>query len=184
MKKTSHALVLVLSLILALAAGCGQSAAPTQSTAPTQSAAPAQSETPGTAAQVAPHKFVFQCVGTEQGIDYTTGKAFADALLEASGGALEVKVYGTDQLAGGNTNKALEMLATGEVDIGCYAQSVSANINPKIGICTLPWTFTSYADVNEKMAGAAGAYLKEQYAEVGIEWVDYTHNALRQLSNS
>ncbi len=94
---------------------------------------------------------------------------------------MEVKVYGT---AAGRRqhNKALEMLATEEVDIGCYAR-VSRKHHPK-SASVLAWTFTSYADVNEKMAGAAGAYLKEQYAEVGIEWVDYTHNALRQLSNS
>ena len=178
------ALAMTLSLAAcgASSSGSGSSSAPAASTsapAASSSAASASSE-----AKIAPHKFVFQCVGTEQGTDYITGKAFADALLDASGGALEVKVYGTDQLAGGNTNKALEMLATGEVDIGCYAQSVCANINSKIGICTLPWTFTSYADVNEKMAGAAGDYLKEQFAAVGIEWIDYTHNAMRQLSNS
>lgn len=129
-------------------------------------------------------EFVFQCVGTDQGIDFITANKFADVVVEKSGGAISIKVFGADQLAGGNTNKALEMLAQGKVDMGCYSQSVSANINPQIGICTLPWTFTSYEDVNNKMAGSAGDYLKEQYESVGIVWLDYTHNALRQLSNS
>ena len=170
MKKT---LALLLALIMAFAlVACGGNS--NNNTTPA----------PGNNSEIKAHNFVFQCVGTEQGTDYITAKEFAEKLSAASGGALEIKVYGTDQLAGGNTNKALEMLATGEVDIGCYAQSVCANINPKIGICTLPWTFTSYDDVNEKMAGAAGDYLKAEFENVGIVWIDYTHNAMRQLSNS
>lgn len=124
------------------------------------------------------------CVGTDQGIDYITSVKYAETVAEKSGGTINIKVYGADQLAGGATNKALEMLATGQVDIGVYSQSVLANICSQVGVASLPWIFSSYDEVNEKMQGTAGDYLKAQLDEVGITWVDYTHNALRQISNS
>ncbi len=124
------------------------------------------------------------CVGTDQGIDYITSVEFADVVAEKSGGTIQIKVYGSDQLAGGSTNKALEMLATGQVDIGVYSNSVLSNICANIGVTSLPWIFTSYDDVNEKMQGAAGDYCKTELDAVGITWIDYTHNALRQISNS
>jgi len=179
MKKVT-ALVLALLMTVTLLAACGSSG----TAGGTAAGSAAASASGSAAASVKEKKFVFQCVGTDQGTDYITANSFADTVSKMSGGAMTIKVYGADQLAGGNTNKALEMLAKGEVDMGCYAQSVCANINPLIGICTLPWTFVSYDDVNEKMSGAAGEYLKKQFESTGIVWLDYTHNALRQLSNS
>lgn len=129
-------------------------------------------------------KLTMQCVGTDQGIDYITSVKFAERVAELSNQAIQITVYGNDQLANGATTKALEMLATGQVDFGSYSQSVLSTICDKIGICSLPWIFGDYADVNEKMQGEAGAYCETALAEAGIKWLDYTHNALRQISNS
>lgn len=124
------------------------------------------------------------CVGTEQGIDYITSDKFAELVSEKSGGAITISVYGNDQLANGDSNKAMSMLATGQVDLGSYACSVLANINPDMGVCTLPFVFDSYEMVNEYYQGTAGEHCKTLMEDSGIVWLDYTHNALRQLSNS
>ena len=124
------------------------------------------------------------CVGTETGIDYQTSSAFADLVKEKSNGTIEITVYGNDQLVNGDSNKAMTMLATGQVDLGSYACSVLANINSKMGVCTMPFIFANYDEVNEYYGGTAGEYCAEVLAESGITWLDYTHNALRQLSNS
>lgn len=124
------------------------------------------------------------CVGTDQGIDYITSVRFAETVAQKSDGAINIKVYGADQLAGGATNKALEMLATGQADIGVYSNSVLSNICANVGVTSLPWVFSSYEEVNEKMLGAAGKYCEEQLDAIGITWLDYTHNALRQISNN
>lgn len=124
------------------------------------------------------------CVGTEQGIDYITSQKFAELVAEKSNGQITVTVYGNDQLANGDSNKAMSMLATGQVDLGSYACSVLANLNPGMGVCTLPFVFDSYETVNEYYQGTAGEYCQSLMESTGIVWLDYTHNALRQLSNS
>lgn len=124
------------------------------------------------------------CVGTETGIDYQTSVAFAEKVKEKSNGAIEITVYGNDQLANGDSNKGMTMLATGQVDFGSYACSVLANINPKMGVCTMPFTFANYDEVNKYYGTTAGEYCAEVLSESGITWMDYTHNAIRQLSNS
>lgn len=124
------------------------------------------------------------CVGTEQGIDYVTSTKFAELVNEKSGGAIKINVYGNDQLANGDSNKAMSMLATGQVDLGSYACSVLANLNSGMGVCTLPFAFDSYDTVNEYYQSTAGEWCKTLLDETGIVWLDYTHNALRQLSNS
>lgn len=124
------------------------------------------------------------CVGTETGIDYQTSKAFADLVREKSNGTVDITVYGNDQLTNGDSNKAMSMLAQGQIDMGSYACSVLSAVQPKMGVCTMPFTFDNYDQVNQYYTTTAGEYCDKVLGEVGIEWLDYTHNAIRQFSNS
>lgn len=166
--KKMLALAMSLALTVLCLSGCGSKDAPAAS-----GAAPADSV-----------ELTMTCVGTEQGIDYVTSTKFAELVSEKSGGAIKITVYGNDQLANGDSNKAMSMLATGQVDLGSYACSVLANLNPGMGVCTLPFTFDSYETVNEYYQSTAGEWCSTLLNETGIVWLDYTHNALRQLSNS
>ncbi|SBW03435.1 conserved exported hypothetical protein [uncultured delta proteobacterium] len=122
--------------------------------------------------------------GTEQGTDFITSVRFAELVKEKSGGAIKISVFSSDQLAGGNQTKGIEMLAQGITDIGIYANSTLAIIDERVSTCILPWTFTSYEQANTLFAGSAGEYTKQILDKKGIVYLDTTHNALRQVSNS
>ena len=51
--------------------------------------------------------------GTDQGTDYITSVRFAEIVKEKSDGAIKISVFSSDQLAGGNQTKGIEMLAQG-----------------------------------------------------------------------
>ena len=69
--------------------------------------------------------------GTDTQIDSLVANYFADLVMERSGGAVVVDVFPNDTLAGGNATKGIEYIAVGRSDLGAYATSVLANIEPE-----------------------------------------------------
>ena len=82
--------------------------------------------------------------GTDTQIDSLVAHHFADLVAERSGGSITIDVFPNDTLAGGNSTKGVEYIAVGAADLGAYATCVLANIEPKMSVATLPWSFTSY----------------------------------------
>ncbi len=79
--------------------------------------------------------------GTDTQIDSLVANYFADLVMERSGGAVVVDVFPNDTLAGGNATKGIEYIAVGGSDLGAYATSVLANLEPKMSVATIPWSF-------------------------------------------
>ena len=122
--------------------------------------------------------------GTDTQIDSLVANYFADLVMERSGGAIVVDVFPNDTLAGGNATKGIEYIAVGGSDLGAYATSVLANIEPKMSVATIPWSFTSYAQAREVIDGAGGQYYADLLAAKGITYLGSFHNGFRQLTNS
>ena len=122
--------------------------------------------------------------GTDTQIDSLVANYFADLVMERSGGAIVVDVFPNDTLAGGNATKGIEYIAVGASDLGAYATSVLANIEPKMSVATIPWSFTSYAQAREVIDGAGGQYYADLLAAKGITYLGSFHNGFRQLTNS
>lgn len=81
--------------------------------------------------------------GTDTQIDSLVAHHFADLVSERSGGNIVIDVFSNDTLAGGNSTKGVEYIAVGGSDLGAYATCVLANLEPKLSVATLPWSFTS-----------------------------------------
>lgn len=122
--------------------------------------------------------------GTDQGSDALVARKFSELVKEKSNGTIIIEVYSSDQLAGGNQSKGIEMLTQGITDIGIYSQSTLAKIDEKIGVCCLPWAFNSYEEVNKIFETTGGEYMKKIMDANGLVYLDNAHNALRQVSNS
>ncbi|NYB74942.1 DctP family TRAP transporter solute-binding subunit [Sedimentibacter hydroxybenzoicus DSM 7310] len=122
--------------------------------------------------------------GTDQGSDTFVARKFSELVNERSGGSIQIDVYTSDQLAGGNQSKGIEMLSQGLTDIGIYSQSTLAKIDEKIAVCNLPWAFTSYEHANEIFDSTGGEYMRKIMDANGLVYLDNAHNALRQISNS
>lgn len=168
MRKTKYVLGLVLSLSLVTGclAGCGGN-----------NTAKGDSEFQSVNLSMAVN-------GTDTQIDSLVAKHFAELVDERTNGAVVIDVFPNDTLAGGNSTKGVEYVATGGSDLGAYATCVLANIEPKLSVATIPWTFTSYQQAREVIDGAGGEYYAELLEKKGITYLGSFHNGFRQLTNS
>lgn len=122
--------------------------------------------------------------GTDTQIDSLVAHHFADLVSERSGGNIVIDVFSNDTLAGGNSTKGVEYIAVGGSDLGAYATCVLANLEPKLSVATLPWSFTSYQQAREVIDTTGGEYYAEMLANKGITYLGSFHNGFRQLTNS
>ena len=122
--------------------------------------------------------------GTDTQIDSLVAHHFADLVSERSGGNIVIDVFSNDTLAGGNSTKGVEYIAVGGSDLGAYATCVLANLEPKLSVATLPWSFTSYQQAREVIDSTGGEYYAELLEAKGITYLGSFHNGFRQLTNS
>ena len=122
--------------------------------------------------------------GTDTQIDSLVANHFAELVSKRSEGAVTIDVFPNDTLAGGNSTKGVEYIATGGSDLGAYASCVLANLEPKISVATIPWSFTSYQDAREIIDSTGGAYYAQVLEPKGITYLGSFHNGFRQLTNS
>lgn len=122
--------------------------------------------------------------GTDTQIDSLVANHFAQLVNERSEGNVTIDVFPNDTLAGGNSTKGVEYIATGGSDLGAYATSVLANLEPRISVATIPWSFTSYQDARETIDSTGGAYYAQILEPKGITYLGSFHNGFRQLTNS
>ena len=122
--------------------------------------------------------------GTDNQIDSLVANHFSELVMERSGGAVVVDVFPNDTLAGGNATKGIEYIAVGGSELGAYATSVLSNLEPKMSVATIPWSFTSYAQAREIIDTTGGQYYAKLLADKGITYLGSFHNGFRQLTNS
>lgn len=122
--------------------------------------------------------------GTDTQIDSLVANHFAQLVNERSEGNVTIDVFPNDTLAGGNSTKGVEYIATGGSDLGAYATSVLANLESRISVATIPWSFTSYQDAREIIDSTGGAYYAQILEPKGITYLGSFHNGFRQLTNS
>lgn len=122
--------------------------------------------------------------GTDTQIDSLVANYFAQLVAERSGGNIVIDVFPNDTLAGGNSTKGVEYIAVGGADLGAYATSVLANLESKISVATIPWSFTSYRQAREVIDSTGGEYYSKMLAPKGITYLGSFHNGFRQLTNS
>ncbi len=122
--------------------------------------------------------------GTDTQIDSLVAHHFADLVAERSDGNIVIDVFPNDTLAGGNSTKGVEYIAVGGSDLGAYATCVLANLEPKLSVATLPWSFTSYQQAREIIDTSGGEYYAKMLAAKGITYLGSFHNGFRQLTNS
>lgn len=122
--------------------------------------------------------------GTDTQIDSQVANYFAELVAEQSGGTIVINVFPNDTLAGGNATKGIEYVAVGGTDLGAYATSVLAGLEPKISVATIPWALTSYEQARQVIDTTGGAYYAQLLEAKGITYLGSFHNGFRQLTNS
>ncbi len=120
----------------------------------------------------------------EQSNAVVVAKAFADGVKAKTGGAVEISVYASDQLSGGDMAKGVENIQNGAIDCAFEPVDVMANLDKTLLTLSLPWTFDSYADATASLQGDGGAYITNALDAKGIHTIGFIHNGFRQLTNS
>lgn len=171
LKKTIS--LILSSMVLATAfVGCS-SGNKTQSTGSTQ-----------TGTQYPKLKLKMSTTVSEQANAAITAKKFASLVSEASGGNITINVYPSDQLAGGNMSKGVEMLKQGGTDLAFEPVDVLSVLDQSLLALSMPWTFANYSEAKASLDGAGGQYIKKVLADKNLEVLGFIHNGFRQLTNN
>ncbi len=177
----------VLSIALAVTmavslAACGGGGSTATTAAAAESGSGASTETKAASGKTIKLK-MSSTVG-EQSNAVVVAKAFADDVKEKSGGAIEISVYASDQLSGGDMAKGVENLQNGAIDCAFEPVDVMSNLDQTMLALSLPWTFDSYQAAAENLKGDGGAYITKCLDAQGIHTLGFIHNGFRQLTNS
>ena len=129
-------------------------------------------------------RMVMTVNGTDIGIETLVARRLADILDKESGGNVRLEVYTDDQLAGGNTTRATEMIADGSVDLAAYPSCSLAVLDERLSVAAIPWAFSSYQEARQVIDETGGAFYAKVLSEHGLIYLGSTHNGMRQLSNN
>lgn len=122
--------------------------------------------------------------GTALGVDSLAATKFSELVKEASGGNIRVDVFPSCQLSGGSMPKNVALLAQGkQYEMAVLSATVLGNLDEKYLVVGIPFTFSSYADVNARLDGTGGKWLAKMLQEKGITYLSGMHNGLKQITN-
>ena len=129
-------------------------------------------------------KILLSTTVSEQSNATVAGKLFAEKIADRTNGNIEVAVYSSDQLSGGNMSKGVEMLTQGAIDCAFEPVDVLAVLDKKLLALSLPWTFDSYEQAEASLNSTGGEFIREKLRAKDIETLGFIHNGFRQLTNS
>ena len=109
---------------------------------------------------------------------------FKQYIEEESGGAITVTVYNNDQLAGGDMTKGLELVVNGTVQIDIHSTSIISNLDNRLLVSCLPWTFADYAAAEEAFFGKGGEFVASVLADKGLTYLGALHNGFKCMTSS
>ena len=111
-------------------------------------------------------------------------KLFAEKVDEATGGAVKISVFPSDQLSGGDMSKGVDMLTTGGTDCAFEPVAVLASLDERLLTLNVAWTFDSYEEAEQLLNGTAGDFISECLEAKNLQTLGFIHNGMRQLTNS
>ena len=94
---------------------------------------------------------------------------FKEQVEEKTDGRYTISVYPSEQLAGGDLIKGVEMLLTGSTDIALNSVMNTSSFDPRLTVTSMPWIFENgYDSVNEYVFNGEGAdAIKDIFTELG-----------------
>lgn len=109
---------------------------------------------------------------------------FADLVKQRTNGRLEVRVYGEAVLASGDPAKELEMLRQGTIDLSYTSSTTYSDLDQRFSVMSLPWLFSSYADVDRVLMGSQRRDLLKLCENFDVVGLALGENGFSQISNS
>ena len=111
-------------------------------------------------------------------------ETFASEIEEKTEGRYKIKIYTNSELAGGSQAKDLEMLQSGDIDIGIFGTLTMSSGDIRIAMPAMPWLFTDFDDAYQSMQGEGGELVKEVVSGIGVHPLAFGISGFRQLFNN
>jgi tripartite ATP-independent transporter DctP family solute receptor len=109
-------------------------------------------------------------------------EVFAQKVQEKSGGALEVKLFHSQQLGG--ERDYIEGMQLGTLEMAGTSTAVLGPFEPRIQLFDLPFLFRSPEHLDKVLDGPIGKEIAEFFPAKGIRLLGYTDMGARYIHNS
>jgi C4-dicarboxylate transporter DctM subunit len=174
------ALLMAVVMVFALAA-CGTASTPAASTpAPTEAAG---TETAATTT-FEPMTWKFACSAGETSTWMEAAKYFGDLISDATGGAVTIEYYPSDQLTSGSQTDGIQACMDGTTELSMHSNLIYSSFDDRFSVVSLPFLFASTDDADAVLDGAGGAALKEVLGEYNLHCMGIAENGFRHVTNS
>lgn len=108
----------------------------------------------------------------------------AEDIEEETDGRITIEVFANEQLSGGESGKALELLSKGNIDLTFNSTIIYSVLDDRLGVASAPFLFDDLDDADAAFNGEGGEMLKEIVREKGVEPLGFGENGFRQVTNS
>ena len=122
----------------------------------------------------------------ETSIWMVAANSFKEEIEEKTEGRYTVSIYPSEQLAGGDLVKGVEMLLTGSTDIGMNSVMNTSSFDDRLAVLSMPWLLANgYDDVDQYVLnGEGGDAIKDIFTELGAHPLALGDNGFRQITNN
>lgn len=131
-----------------------------------------------------PQTWKYACSATEGTCWADMGRDFGEMVSEATGGAIKVEVYAADQLTAGNQTEGIQGVMDGTIELSAHSNIIYSNFDSRLNVVSLPFLFSSYDEVDEKLDGEAGEAIGAVVEEMGMHLLGIAENGFRHVTNS
>lgn len=173
MKKTL-ALLLCLVMAVGMLAGCGQKEEP----------APAPAEGGETASGFEPMTLKFACSAGETSTWVEAAKYFGELVSEATGGAVTVEYYPSDQLTSGSQTDGIQAVMDGTTEISMHSNLIYSSFDDRFSVVSLPFLFGTTDDADAILDGKGGDALQKVLGQYGLHCIGIGENGFRHVTNN
>lgn len=108
----------------------------------------------------------------------------AEDIEKETDGRIKIEVFANEQLSGGESGKALELLSKGNIDLTFNSTIIYSVLDDRLGVASAPFLFDDLDDADAAFQGEGGEMLKEIVREKNVEPLGFGENGFRQVTNS
>ncbi len=110
-------------------------------------------------------------------------REFAKRIKEATGGAIDIRVYPGGQLGKGE-RELLEGMQIGTIDLAVTATGPVSGFSQSMMVLDLPFLFRDYHHVDAVLDGPIGRRLLDDLERAGLQGLSFFENGFRNFTNS
>lgn len=107
----------------------------------------------------------------------------AEDIEKETDGRIKIDVFANEQLSGGDSGKAVELLSKGNIDLTFNSTIIYSVLDDRFGVASAPFIFDDLKDADKAFNGKAGEMLEEVVREKNVEPLGYGENGFRQITN-